>query len=187
MVELTALWLPILLSGVVVFFASFIMWMVMPHHRSDWAKLPSEDAALDALRKSGVDAGQYSFPHCSDKQQMKDPAWVKRWEDGPSGFLVVRKSGPMNMGKSMGISFLHNLFVALLIAYLASVMLPAGADYMIVFRVVSTAAFLAFSGAVALNSIWFEQSWSSSIKHMVDGLVYALLVAGIFAWLWPAA
>lgn len=187
MVELSALWLPILLSGVVVFFASFLMWMVLPHHKSDYAKLPNEDATLNVLREAGVGEGQYSFPHCGTKEAMKDPAWVKRFEAGPSGFLVVRRAGPMNMGKAMIASFLHTIFVALLVAYLAHIMLPAGADYMKVFRVVSTAAFLGFSGSWAVNAIWFEQSWSSTIKHMIDGLVYALLLAGIFAWLWPAA
>ena len=84
-------------------------------------------------------------------------------------------------------SFLNNVIVALLVGYLASLVIPAGADYMVVFRVVSTAAFLAFSGSVAMGAIWFDHSWSSTIKHIVDGLVYALLVAGVFAWLWPSA
>jgi H+/Cl- antiporter ClcA len=43
MIPLTALWLPILLSAVVVFFASFIMHMVLTYHKSDyrdpWARL----------------------------------------------------------------------------------------------------------------------------------------------------
>ena len=186
MVELTALLLPILIAGVIVFFASFVMWMVLPHHKSDWARLPDEDATIAALRQAGLRRGQYGFPHCGSNAQMKDPAWVKRFEEGPSGFLIVRRSGPMNMGKSMVIGFVYDVLVILLVAYLASIVLPAGTDYMKVFRVVSTAAFLGFSGSTAVNAIWFEQSWSSTIKHMLDGLVYALLVAGVFAWLWPA-
>jgi hypothetical protein len=36
------------------------------------------------------------------------------------------------------------------------------------------------------NSIWYHRAWSSTIKSVVDGFVYALLTAGVFGWLWPA-
>jgi hypothetical protein len=35
------------------------------------------------------------------------------------------------------------------------------------------------------NSIWKGQPWSMTIKEVIDGLVYALLTAGTFGWLWP--
>jgi len=38
MIPLTALWLPILVSAVIVFFASFIMHMVLAYHKSDYRK-----------------------------------------------------------------------------------------------------------------------------------------------------
>src|SRR6266851_8791731 len=43
MVSLSALWLPIVLSAVIVFVASSIMYMLLPYHRSDYRKLPEED------------------------------------------------------------------------------------------------------------------------------------------------
>ena len=49
MIPLTTLWLPILLSPVIVFFASFIIHMVLTYHRSDYRKLPDEDRVTDAL------------------------------------------------------------------------------------------------------------------------------------------
>ena len=57
MIQLTALWLPILLSAVVVFFASFIMHMVLAYHKSDYRKLPDEDRVTDAIRSAGVTRG----------------------------------------------------------------------------------------------------------------------------------
>jgi len=42
MAFLTALWLPILLSAVIVFVASSIMHMVLPYHRNDYGQLPDE-------------------------------------------------------------------------------------------------------------------------------------------------
>jgi hypothetical protein len=34
-------------------------------------------------------------------------------------------------------------------------------------------------------SIWYHRSWGTTLRYTVDGLVYALLTAGIFGWLWP--
>ncbi len=37
------------------------------------------------------------------------------------------------------------------------------------------------------ESAWKGQKWSTTIKFMIDGLIYALVTAGTFGWLWPAA
>ena len=66
MIPLTALWLPILLSTVIVFFASFIMHMVLAYHKSDYRKLPDEDRVPFALRRARVTRGPaYFFPYFS--------------------------------------------------------------------------------------------------------------------------
>ena len=36
---LVSLWLPIVLSAVALFFASFLSWMVLQLHKQDWKKL----------------------------------------------------------------------------------------------------------------------------------------------------
>jgi len=48
MVSITALWLPILLSAVIVFVASSIIHMLLPIHKSDYRKLPDEEKVMDA-------------------------------------------------------------------------------------------------------------------------------------------
>jgi hypothetical protein len=48
--SLTALWLPILLSAVLVFVASSIIHMASRWHSGDWRRFSNEDAMLDALR-----------------------------------------------------------------------------------------------------------------------------------------
>jgi len=64
MVPLTALWLSILLSVVIVFLASAIMHMALSYHKSDYRKLPDEDRVTDALRSAGVTRGPaYFFPY----------------------------------------------------------------------------------------------------------------------------
>ena len=41
MVSLAALWLPILLSAVIVFIASSIVHMAMPWHKNDYPRIPN--------------------------------------------------------------------------------------------------------------------------------------------------
>ena len=53
MVPLTSLLVPIVVSAVVVFFASFIIHMVLGYHESDLRKLPDqqEDEMLAAINR----------------------------------------------------------------------------------------------------------------------------------------
>ena len=51
MVSLLSLWMPILLSAVIVFFTSSFIHMLLPYHRKDYRKVPDEDPVMEALRK----------------------------------------------------------------------------------------------------------------------------------------
>ena len=46
-------------------------------------------------------------------------------------------------------------------------------------------AFSGYSLALLQNSIWYKRNWSATLRSVFDGLIYALLTAGIFGWLWP--
>ncbi len=62
-VGILQLWLPILLSAVIVFVASSLIHMVLPFHKNDYRKLPDEDKVMDTLRSAGVTPGPtYHFP-----------------------------------------------------------------------------------------------------------------------------
>jgi len=60
MVPLAALWLPILLSAIIVFVASSVMHMLLPYHRSDYRQLPEEDRLYGVARR-GLDARTVRF------------------------------------------------------------------------------------------------------------------------------
>jgi hypothetical protein len=184
MVALTALWLPILLSAVIVFIASSIMHTVLPYHRSDYRKLPDEDTVVAALRSAGLTRGLYNFPHCTHKE-MKTPAVQEKFKQGPVGFLTIFPSGPVNMSKFMAQWFVYCLLMAFFVAYLAAHTVAHGTPYLAVFRVVGTAAFIGFGLSTLSNGIWKGQTWSMTFKEVFDGLIYALLTAGTFGWLWP--
>jgi hypothetical protein len=185
MISLTALWLPILASALIVFFASSIIHMLLPIHKSDYRKLPDEGRVLDAMRTAGVTPGRmYHFPFCTHKE-MKSPEAQERFKRGPVGLLTVIPSGPPAMGKYLGQWFGFCVFISIFVAYLAGRTLNPSAEYLAVFRVAGTTAFLGYAAASIQDSIWKGQTWGVTAKHVVDGLIYALLTAGTFGWLWP--
>jgi len=185
MVSLTALWMPILLSAVIVFIASSVIHMVLPYHKSDYARLPDEEKVLAALRPFKIPPGDYVFPHASSMGALKDPAFVDKMKVGPVAVMTVRPAGPPTMGKSLVMWFVYTVVVSGMAAYVAGRVLGPGAHYLAAFRFAGTTAFAAYAMAQVQDSIWMGRSWSTTIKNMFDGLVYALLTGGTFGWLWP--
>ena len=184
MVSLSALWLPIVLSAVIVFVASSIMHMVLPYHKGDYQKIPDEDKVLPALRAAGLKRGLYIFPF-ADHNTMKSPEVMEKYKQGPVGMMTIFPSGPPVMPKFLGLWLGYCLIVGFFVAYLAAHTVVPGAYYLRVFRIVGTAAFLAYGLGHISDGIWKGQTWSFVIKEVLDGLVYALLTAGTFGWLWP--
>lgn len=185
MTGLDALWLPILLSSVIVFVASSIIHMATPWHKGDYPKMPNEDKVMDALRPFAVPPGDYMVPRPASMQDMKSPEFVDKMKKGPVLMLTVFPNGPGNMGRNLGMWFLYSIVVGIFAAYVAGRALPPGAHYLRVFRFAGVAAFLSYSVALWQMSIWYRRAWSITIKATVDGLIYALLTAGTFGWLWP--
>jgi len=184
MVSLAALWLPILLSGVIVFIASSIMHMILPYHRSDYSQLPEEDKLLPVLRAAGLKRGSYIFPYATHKD-MKSQAMAEKYNQGPVGMMTVFPSGLPFMPKFLGLWFAYTLTISFFVAYLTGHTIAPGANYPAVFRVAGTAGFMAYGLGLLSNGIWKSQPWSTVLKEVFDGLIYGLLTAGIFGWLWP--
>jgi hypothetical protein len=184
-IAVRSLWLPILLSAVIVWVASSIIHLVLTYHRSDYAKLPGEANIAEAMRKEGVAPGGYIIPYAGSPKAMGTPEMVEKYKKGPVALIRVWPSGVPTMGRSLTLWFLFCLAVGVFTAYIAGRTLGAGATYREVFRIAGTVAFLGYAGAEPLNAIFKGQPWPATIKHMFDGLVYALLSAGVFGWLWP--
>ena len=186
-VALTDLWLPILLSAVGVFVVSSILHMVLPIHKGDTGEMPGEAQILEVMRSHGVNPGQYMFPCPKSMKEMGSPEMIAKYEQGPVGQLNVMRPGMPSMGRSLGLWFLYSLLVGVLAAYTATLALPRGADYMLVFRFVATVAVAGYAIGVVNDTIWKGVRWCVTIKYVVDGLFYALVTGGVFASLWPAA
>jgi hypothetical protein len=185
MVFLTSLWIPILLSAVVVFVVSSIIHMVLPYHRNDVRKVPKEDELIAALRGLDVPPGDYAVPCAGSLAAMKDPAFVEKMRKGPIAFITVVPGAEPSMAVPLFLWFLYSVLVSVFAAYIAGRALPAGAHYLQVFRFVGASAFMGYSLALLQQSIWYKRNWGTTLKSVFDGLVYALLSAGVFGWLWP--
>jgi hypothetical protein len=185
MTRLLALWIPILLSSVIVFVVSSVIHMAPLWHKNDYPKLPNEDRIMEALRPLAIPPGDYLIPRPSSREDMRSPEFAEKMKKGPVMIFTVIPNGPMAMGKNLVLWFLYSAVVGLFAAYVAGRALPFGTPYLRVFRFVGTTAFIGYSVALWQMSIWYHRAWSTTIKATVDGLIYALLTAGTFGWLWP--
>lgn len=187
MVSLFSLWLPILLSSVVVFILSSIIHMALKFHKNDFKKLPAEDKVMNDLRMHNIPAGEYMFPYTTDSKERNSVEFHEKIKNGPSGVITIFPSGKNFLISSFVQWFIYCLIVSLFAAYIAGRALEPGAYYLSVFRFAGATAFAGYSLALMQNSIWYKKSWSSTLRSMFDGLIYALFTGGVFGWLWPSA
>ncbi len=185
MVPLAELWLPIAVAAALVFVASAVVHMVLRYHNSDYRALPREAETLAGLRQAGLTPGMYMFPHCADPKEMSSPAMAAKYVAGPVGQLTVMPSVTPKLGKHLAQWFVFCLVVGLFTAYIAGHALAPGAHYLAVFRVAGAVAFMAYGVGRGTDSIWMGHPWPATLKQLFDGLLYALVTAGAFGWLWP--
>lgn len=185
MVSLMSLWLPILLSAALVFVVSSIIHMVFTYHKNDMGPFPNEEAVRSALRPLNIPPGDYAVPYAGTAAAMKDPGYAEKLNQGPVLLATVIPNGPFEMGKSLVQWFVYSVFISLLAGYLASRTLLPGTDYLTVFRVTGTVAFAAYAVGAIPQSIWYHRNWGATFRTVFDGLIYALVTAGVFGWRWP--
>ena len=175
------LWLPIVATAVTCFFASSAIWMVFKWHNSDYRRTEREDEVRAPLEAPSP--GFYTVPHCADYADMSKPEMAEKMAAGPVAYVTVVPNGMPPMGPKMLGMVVYFLFVAVLCAYVVTRTLPPDADYLAVFRIAGTVAFIANGIAVIPESIWFGRPWSITAKNLLDALIYGLLTGGIFGWL----
>ncbi len=184
-VGITTLWLPILLSSVLVFIVSSIIHTLLPWHKSDYPRLANEEKVMDTLRSLNIPAGDYMMPCASGMKEMRSPEFKEKLNKGPRLTMTVFPGGPVSMTRSLILWFIYSIVVGIFAAYIAGRALPVGTDYLQVFRFAGCTAFIGYALALWQMSIWYYRSWVTTIKSTIDGLIYGLLTAGVFGWLWP--
>ena len=185
MTGIVSLWLPILLSAVAVFVASSIIHMASPWHKGDYPKVPNEDAVRSALGPLAIPPGDYMIPRPAAREEMKSAEFMDKVRTGPNLIMTVLPNGLWTMGRNLSLWFVYLVVISVNAAYIASRALPANPESAEIVRFVGTTSFIGYTAALWQMSIWYRRSWGTTIKATVDGLIYALISAGIFCWLWP--
>ena len=186
MVSIGSLWLAIVISAVLVWLASSVVWMApFSWHKSDFKRLPDEEAARSGLGKPAP--GQYNIPHCATHAETKSPEIVAKVNEGPVALITVLPNGMPGMGKQLGLWFAYLIWIAGIVAYTLTRSLPPGVEYLHVFQIAGTVAWMGYGMASIADAIWFGRPWSAVFKALFDALIYACLTAGAFAWQFPTA
>src|SRR5512142_213689 len=128
MTGLSALWLPILLSAVLVFLVSSVIHMLSPWHKNDYPTMPNEEAARDALRPLAIPPGDYMVPHPAGRDDLRSAAFAEKVAKGPVLIVTVLPNRMMSMGRNLSLWFAYLIVVGIFAAYIAGRALPAGAD-----------------------------------------------------------
>lgn len=184
-VTLWSLWPAILIASFSVFCASSIIWMLLPVHKKDINFLPDEKGFTDAIAPLDIRPGLYMYPNCQTAEEMRSDEFKARFNNGPWGIITVIGQRP-NFPKNLLKTYLGFLFITVVVAYLAGVALPIGADYMRVFQIAGAAALLGHCTGGLANDFFLAKPTRFVITGFVDGIIYALITAGVLAAMWPA-
>ena len=183
---LALIWLPTLVTAVLIFFASSLIHMVFKWHNSDYRKLGNEDDVRAVIRAAKPAPGQYVIPHCMDMKDMAGEAMLQKFREGPVALLTVRPSGTPNMGKSLGMWFVFCLAVAALAGCIAIGVIPVGkANGQSAGCLVGLISLLTYFGGSVQMAIWMGKPWSAVTKDLLDSLIFSIISALVFMWVWP--
>jgi hypothetical protein len=116
---------------------------------------------------------------------FKDPAFMEKFKAGPRAMVTFFPTGEVKMGAQLFQWFLYTILIGITAAYISGRALAPGAHYLQVFRFAGATAFYGYSLALLQFSIWYKRAWGTTLRSVVDGLIYAFVTAGFFGWLWP--
>ena len=185
MQTISYLWLPILVAAAFVFIGSTIVWMILPHHKTEWSPAPGQDVIQNAFK--GASPGLYAFPMAQDPKDRRSPEAMKKWQEGPSGHITLVAAGG-GMSGMMVKWVIFNIVVATFAGYVAGHSFglgPVGPSWGEVFRVVGAVGFMTYGLSAGADAIWFGKPVRSFVLQCADGLFYGALMALAFGWLWP--
>ena len=98
---LLSLWLPILLSAVLVFMVSSIIHMLLGYHAADWKKMPPEDEVVEPMRRFQILPGDYVLPCPDSPAHGRSPGFAAKMAKRPIVGMTVWPAGPPRMGASL--------------------------------------------------------------------------------------
>ncbi len=159
--------------------------MITPWHKGDYPKMPGEDAFRAAVGPLNIPPGDYMVPRPDTMADLKTSAFKAKMEKGPVAVITVLPNGVMSMGRNLTLWFVYSVVVSLFSAYVTGRALPQSSHYLVVFRFAGATAFCSYALALWQMHIWYNRSLRTTIVATIDGLIYAMVTAGTFGWLWP--
>jgi hypothetical protein len=181
------LWLPILATGVLIFVASSLIHMVFKWHNSDYRPLGNEDEVRAAIRHGAPAPGQYLLPYCADVKDMQGTEMRKKYVEGPIAFLTVRANGVPTMAPALTQWFIYTVAIAAITGGIALQTYGLKGDPRHAAHLVGVMSLLAYAAGSVQMGIWMGKPWRSVGKDVLDGVIYGVISAFTFMWLWPSA
>ena len=184
---IASLWLPVLVAAIAVFLASSLVHMVLRWHHNDYQRIGNEDAVRAALREGGSGPGQYMTPWCEGMKAANQEPMLSKFREGPIATITLMKTGKPDMGPMLARWFLLNLVLAAAIGAIVLQVYGPGADPRYAGHLAGLITLLAYGAGSIQQSIWMGKVWSTTAKDLLDALIYGVVTALVFMWLWPAA
>ena len=160
--------------------------MALPYHKADIKVLPDEKALTEQLGNLNISPGTYMWPNCGSGESQNSPEFKARMDAGPWGSINILGCKP-NFGANLGLVFLFYLVVGVCVAYITSQSQAAGAECASVFQIACATAILAYCAGGIPGAFFMGKPKRFMFTDFIDGVVYGLITAATFAWLWPAA
>jgi len=118
-----------IVGGIIIFMWGAVSHMMLGIGESSMKSMQNEEAVLALMQENMKESGLYLFPGgapSSDMTKEQQEAMMKKWEQGPSGFLVFHPEGlPAMSAKTLSTELLSNILVSLVAAFLLSQALGA--------------------------------------------------------------
>ncbi|MBS0633540.1 MAG: hypothetical protein JSS11_16645 [Verrucomicrobia bacterium] len=181
---LLALWLPILLSAVVVFVISCLVHMVLKWHNSDYNGFANENDVRAAINAGQPAPGRYVIPFCKDMKEMGSADMQQKYREGPLAQITLGPVGAPKIGKFLGLWFVWTLVVSAVAAYLAARVCGFSHPHAAA-KLAGAIVFVSLGFGTVSESIWSMRPWSSSVKFLIDAALYGLGAGLVFLYLWP--
>jgi len=99
--------------------------------------------------------------------------------------MTVMPPGTADMTRELVMWFVYLIVVSIITAYVSAHALLPGAPVRAVVRFAGIVSFIAYAAALWQLSIWYRRSWGITIKATIDAVLYGLVTALTFAYLWP--
>lgn len=182
---LIALWLPILASAIGIFVLSSLIHMLLKWHAPEYRALPNEEAVRAAIRTGHPAPGQYVLPHCADMKEMASEAMLRKYGEGPVGYLTLAANGAPDIGRALALWFLLSLVIAAIAGYATARIVGLDGHAHAAAHNVFVITGLAYGIGAVHDAIWKSRPWRSALFYGLDALLYAAVSAAAFLWLWP--